>query len=154
MEELTQIVQVTTNVSGIALRLHLTNLHGKSELVFQKLEFSFDETFHVKHEITLHGTATIKIPAGSRVITDPLKVAVHTGQRLFFRLSSSEPQNYLDFANTYDTTLTNAGMIRKADKLPPACENHLRPVVAGFALSKSNFGRQPNLRRFYLLEIR
>ncbi|MCC7666065.1 SGNH/GDSL hydrolase family protein [Liquorilactobacillus satsumensis] len=118
MEELTQIVQVTTNVSGIALRLHLTNLHGKSELVFQKLEFSFDETFHVKHEITLHGTATIKIPAGSRVITDPLKVAVHTGQRLFFRLSSSEPQNYLDFANTYDTTLTNAGMIRKADKLP------------------------------------
>lgn len=118
MEQLTQIIQVTSNLTGTKIRFRLANLYGKQELIFQNVEFSKDETFHVKLQVTLQGSPIIKIPQGGKIKTDPLEVKVQAGEKIFLRLSSNKPQTYTDFGNTYDTTLTNAGIIRKADGLP------------------------------------
>lgn len=93
MTELTEIIQMTLNVSGNAVRFELSNLYGEEDLVFNEVSFSADKKFHVKHRIYYDNKTTIIIQKGTTIMTDALDVKILPGQKVFLRLISSRAQN-------------------------------------------------------------
>ncbi|MFT9096979.1 MAG: SGNH/GDSL hydrolase family protein [Liquorilactobacillus sp.] len=118
MAELTEVVQMTMNVSGNAVRFELSNLYGTEDLRFNEVSFSTDEKFHVKHRIYFDDNGIVTIKKGTTIITDALEFKIIPGMKIFLRLVSNKSQKYMDFANTYDTSMTNAVIVRKAGTSP------------------------------------
>lgn len=116
--ELTEVIQAVINLSGKAVRLNLSNLYGKTKLVFQKVEVSLDEKFHVKQTATFNGVARAEIVQGTIIMSDPVWLKVSAGMKLYVKLSSCVKQTYSDFCCTYDTTMTNAAFVRNYKGLP------------------------------------
>lgn len=116
--EITEVIQATVNLSGDQLRLGLSNQYGVSELVFQKVEISLDEKFHVKQSITFNGMTQARIAKGTTLKSDPAYLKIKAGMQLYVKLSSNVTQTYADFCCTYDTTLTNASFVRSYVGMP------------------------------------
>lgn len=115
MNELTEIVQMTLNENGEALRFELTNLYGKQDILFDEINLSTDKEFHVKQQISFQRQRKVIIKHGSKILTDPVQLRIIPGMKIFLQLISKKPQEYMDFASTYDTSETNAIIVRKAD---------------------------------------
>ncbi|MDC7952565.1 SGNH/GDSL hydrolase family protein [Liquorilactobacillus mali] len=118
MAELTEMIQMTLNVSGNAVRFELSNLYGDKDIVFDEVSFSTDEKFHVKHRVCFDGKKAVVIKKGTTIITDSLDFVIQSGMKIFLKLVSNRSQKYMDFANTYDTSMTNAVIVRKANTSP------------------------------------
>jgi lysophospholipase L1-like esterase len=118
LPELTEIIQVTSNLNGGELRITLTNQFGRQPLIFDRIEVGLDPLFHVKQPLLFHNSQVFKIPVGQIISSDPCQLPVHSGQKLYFRISSSFKQTYCDFASTYNTELTNTSLVRRCDHLP------------------------------------
>ncbi|MFT9457355.1 MAG: SGNH/GDSL hydrolase family protein [Liquorilactobacillus hordei] len=136
MTELTEIIQMTLNVSGNAVRFELSNLYGEEDLVFNEVSFSADKKFHVKHRIYYDSKTTIIIQKGTTIMTDALDVKILPGQKVFLRLISSRAQKYMDFASTYDTSMTNAAIVRRAG-VNPSLRQTFGARRGWFCLSKA-----------------
>lgn len=116
--ELTEVIQAVVNISGSGVRLSLSNLYGKTELVFQRVELSLDEKFHVKQTVTFNGLNQAKVGKGTVVMSDPVWLKVQAGVKLYVKISSRDKQTYSDFCCTYDTTVTNAAFVRNCEGIP------------------------------------
>ena len=87
---------VRLRVGGAALRVRLSNEFGSSDLVIDRATVALaDRTGAVApgsiKPLTSAGAATLKIPSGAALLTDPLALAVHQLQDLVVTLYFARP---------------------------------------------------------------
>ena len=121
-DALCQVVKITPTISGTQMRLKLTNRFGRHMLLFDHVQVARTPRFTVGKQLTLHHQQQIKIPEHSVIWTDPVDFSIKVGQPVYIKMIANHPQKYVDFASTYQTTLTNAALSRQIDFIPPLTE--------------------------------
>lgn len=120
--ELCQVIKVTPTISDQQMRLKLTNRYGRKGLVFDQVQVADNPQFRGGRSITCRHQQQILIPAQQVIRTDPLDYQVIAGHPLYLKMVATRPQLYVDFASTYQTTVTNAALSRHHDFVPPLSE--------------------------------
>ena len=118
MRELSQLIKITSFLSGKELRLKLTNYYGKEELIFDEIYVALTADMKEKQRVTALYQDTIVIPQGEAIWTDSIDLDIKVGQTIYVYMKSSQEQEYCDFKCTYETSLTNASFARSANFLP------------------------------------
>lgn len=117
--ELCQVIKVTPSIAGNLCRLKLTNRYGKGNLSFSKVVIADNPEFKRGHLLSKRANAKILIPQGEVVFTDPFAFPVRVGEPLYIQMVADRPQEYADFAATYETAITNASLSRQHNFQPP-----------------------------------
>lgn len=119
LPQLSQLVKLTVGISGPSIRLSLTNRNGDKNLVFDQVAVANNPQMANRQVVTAAHRATIVIPAGQMLMTDPATINAVAGKPLYVRMVASRPQSYADFASTYDPRIVNGTYSRRAGLLPP-----------------------------------
>lgn len=121
-DKLCQVVKVTPTISGNQMRLKLTNRFGRHALLFNDVQIASTPHFTAAQQVTSHYQSQIIIPEHSVIRTDPITFPIKVGQPVYIKMIANHPQEYVDFASTYQTMLTNAALSRQSDFIPPLTE--------------------------------
>lgn len=124
MQELSQVVKLTSCLSGTKLSFILSNLYGKTDLLFDEIWISRSPSFHVKHRVTYFGKSAITVGKGSKIQVDAIEMPIKCKETIYVYLRVKTAQVYADFCCTYATKLVNASISRKAEYIPRLTENN------------------------------
>ncbi|MSE09562.1 SGNH/GDSL hydrolase family protein, partial [Lactobacillus salivarius] len=80
MRELSQLIKITSFLSGKELRLKLTNYYGKEELIFDEIYVALTADMKEKQRVTALYQDTIVIPQGEAIWTDSIDLDIKVGQ--------------------------------------------------------------------------
>ncbi|PWG00375.1 SGNH/GDSL hydrolase family protein [Levilactobacillus bambusae] len=104
----TQLIKVTSALSGNRIRLALSNRYGPTDLEFDLVGVSLTEKMTDMIPMMQHGSQQIRVPQGQRVWLDPVTLSAKVGRPIYIMTRATRVQTYADFNSVYEPTLTNA----------------------------------------------
>lgn len=119
MKQLTQLVKLTPGISGESLRLVFTNFYGTTDLTFNQVMVADNPQMAGSVKVTTRGQDQLTVPIKKMVHTDPIQFAVAAHRPLYVMITANRPQQYADFASTYDPSLVNAVYSQALHFRPP-----------------------------------
>ena len=118
LPQLSQVIKMTPSLSGNEGRLRLSNRYGKEDLWFDEIKVSLDASFKDAIQVTYNYQEEIFLPQGENVMTDGFFLDIEANQPIYVWMKATRQQSYSDYKSTFETTLTNASFVRKANLLP------------------------------------